>query len=73
MPFFRAHNIKKIMFSIIDSIVAQAMSWVTILMSWDTGTIIVSILGVWFLIIVIGLIYAIVTAVKKFQSWSKKR
>lgn len=61
------------MFTTIDAIVSNALSGVTTLTAWSTGTVITAILGVWFLVIVIGLIYSVVTAVKRFQKSSKGR
>ena len=59
------------MFSQIDAIVSNSLSLVTTLTAGSTGTVIYSVLGVGFLILLITLVYSIVNAVKKFK-WSKR-
>ena len=59
------------MFSQIDAIVSNSLSGVTTLTAGSTGTVIYSVLGVGFLILLITLVYSIVNAVKKFK-WSKR-
>lgn len=61
------------MFDSMNLIVARALSGVTTLLSGDVGTVIVSILAVWFLVLLIGLIYGIVQAVKKFRAGAWKK
>lgn len=60
------------MYSAIDSIVSNALSGVTTLTAWSTGTVIYSILWVGFLVLLIGLVVSIVNAVKAFRGKNKR-
>lgn len=61
------------MFDSMNLIVSKALSGVTTLLAGDVWTVIISILAVWFLVLLIGLIYGIVQAVKKFRNWTWKK
>lgn len=60
------------MYSAIDSIVSNALSGVTTLTAGSTWTVIYSILWVWFLVLLIGLVVSIVNAVKAFRGKNKR-
>lgn len=61
------------MFTAINDIVTNGLSGVTTLTQWPVWTIIFSVLGVGFLVLLIGLVYSIVQAVQKFRKgWSRK-
>lgn len=60
------------MFDIMNSLTASGLAWVTTIANGPLWTVLFTILWVVFLIIVLGLIYAVVNAIKRFQGGNKR-